>query len=995
MKTVESGSTSGVPALEPGTIVAERYRIDRLLGRGGMAQVFAAYDLELERPLALKFLHQGVDLHPDSRRRFRREVALALRITHPNVIRLFDLEVASGQHFLTMELIAGESLRRTLRRGALPIEEAFEIARQSALGLAAAHEAGVVHRDFKPENVLISTEGRCVVADFGVATEDLIAATSASALVGTSAYMAPEQANGEAATPKADLYALGLVLFEMLAHEVPLLGAGPVATAMRREKERAPSILEARPEVPAAIEELLASLLERDPQARPASASYVAEQLAPFARPLAPRPPPADDEDDADRLDSSERDTSALDSNPNPSATRKDKRSATPRPRTPQPGTPQARATAKKPSGETKTSWRTLLWVVIVAALLGVAQGVAMVWLSPSKAKLPPLQSQSLLAIDKSTSTPLPPSLAFLASSIGSVAYRALAAQLPGRVVLTSSNASPAVPVLAIALRSVDGRFVASYALAGRPPVEGQSTRVASAFDEAAKAFVAATFPQGILPSEEEEQQRKVWLAPSAEAVRTVRRAVVEFSRAHDEEALRLASTVSGPSFLRPLITKVAVLGAVGPMNDELRHEVATALTGAGPATDRALLKGMLAIAETEAVPVPTLQDKNDPLERYNRAWSLAYSGRFDEAYGESEHLGGDAVYGGLGWRQAYDFARYYDDERETDMARQLADHLPEEAWSWVQLAKARLQREELGEARESIARARSLGAEESELLDAEAQLAIATFDLERAARLGRQMLTSSHPTDRLVGHETLFSVEVMRGQFAAARDRMDALEAAFKQEPRVDTPDDALELGQDSFGRGDAKLAERFMLLAQQLAMILKDYEYSVSAQSKLAAFRRATGVIGEPEFLAELARQEKLLRDRGISLQAREYASYAKLIVALGAVGGKRCEALRDESVNKLSNRPLVIIAMAECELQQKAPERAIARLASMFVGHGRRTYPTLVVKRELLLGEALTMLGRTSEARPHLERVVSLWNHAPDKGEVGRAQKLLGGK
>lgn len=976
--------------LEPGTVIAERYRIDRLLGRGGMAQVFAAFDLELDRPLALKFLSQGVELHPDSRRRFRREVALALRITHPNVIRLFDLGVASGQHFLTMELVEGESLRRTLRRGEMPIHEAVEIARQAALGLAAAHEAGVVHRDFKPENVLISTEGRVVVADFGVATEDLIAATSASALVGTSAYMAPEQANAEVATPKADLYALGLVLFEMLAQEVPLLGAGPVATAMRREKETPPSVRLVRPDVPEAIDALILALLEREPAARPLNAAYVAEKLAPFARPLSERPPPSDETDEPEH-DSSERDTSAL-ASPLPDSTAAHARKTT----TPKPK--NAAMQQKSPPPRPKAVRSRLPIAIGLGAVLGVLLALGGALWRRAQVVMAPRDAPTLLVVERVATATLPPEMGFLVDGAAGAGFRALAAILPGRVALAreSANSAPdaiAAPFVTVSLRFAEGKFYAAYRLPGRRPIERSAARVTAAFDDAAKAFVTETFgANGVAPSPDETAHRSSWFAPTPEAVRTVRSALVEFSRIHDDQAIRIADSVKVAGFLRPLIVRAAVLGAIGPMSAELRNEIDDAMRSSGPPIDRELLKGMLAIAETEALPIVAMRDVDDPIERYNRAWTLAYGGRFDEAYGEAERLGRDPVYAGLGWRLAYDFARYYDDERESEMARQLAENLPEEPWPWIELGKARVRREELDGAKLAFARARLVGASEAELLDGEAHLAIASFDLDRAARLGRQLLASALPADRLAGHETLYAVEVLRGQFAAATERMPALEDAFKQALRVDSPDEALELGQDAFARSEDKLAIRFLEVAHRLAQVLKDYEYSVSAETKLLAIRRARDTITEAEFRAQLAAQEKQLRDRGISPNAREYASFSTLIAAYAH---KKCEALRGDAVVKLSNRPIVIVAMAECELQQKAPERALARLSGMFIGHGRRTYPTLVVQRELLLGDALVQLGRTDEAKPHLERVVSLWSHAPDKGEVGRAQKLLAGK
>lgn len=167
-------------------------------------------------------------------------------------------------------------------------------------------------------------------------------------------------------------------------------------------------------------------------------------------------------------------------------------------------------------------------------------------------------------------------------------------------------------------------------------------------------------------------------------------------SRAFTTSRRCASRTASRSRALRPLIVRAAVLGAIGPMSADLRREIDDAMTSNGPPIDRELLKGMLAIAETEARPIVAMRDVDDPIERYNRAWTLAYGGRFDEAYGEAERLGRDPAYGGLGVAIVYHFARYYDDERESEMARQLAENLPEEPWPWIELGKARVRREEL-----------------------------------------------------------------------------------------------------------------------------------------------------------------------------------------------------------------------------------------------------------------------------------------------------------
>ena len=199
----------------PGTMLAGRYRIVGLLGRGGMGEVYRAEDLKLGQAVALKFLPKEVTHRADRLARFHQEVRLARQVSHPNVCRVHDIGEAGGQHFLSMEYIDGEDLASLLRRiGRLPSDKALELARQLCAGLAAAHDRGVLHRDLKPANVLIDGRGRAHLADFGLA--DLTdQRRDAPEIAGTPGYMAPEQLEGREVTTRTDVYALGLVLYEM------------------------------------------------------------------------------------------------------------------------------------------------------------------------------------------------------------------------------------------------------------------------------------------------------------------------------------------------------------------------------------------------------------------------------------------------------------------------------------------------------------------------------------------------------------------------------------------------------------------------------------------------------------------------------------------------------------------------------------------------------------------------------------------------------------
>jgi serine/threonine-protein kinase len=261
-----------------------RYRIERLVGRGATGSVWAAVDEEVGDRVALKLLVAGPD---EAAERFRREVRLARRVTHRNAARIFDLGMADGVLYLTMELVDGDSLERLLQRTApLSVFRAAEIGSQIAHGLAAAHDVGVVHRDIKPANVLVDTTGRIVLTDFGLARAVASDAkvTIGSQMIGTPSYMAPEQVRGQSVGPTTDLYALGAVMYEMLTGRCPFVADGVVATAMAR-LENDPEDPRRHAEIPDAVAELVLACLERLPDRRPGSAARVASALAELAGP--------------------------------------------------------------------------------------------------------------------------------------------------------------------------------------------------------------------------------------------------------------------------------------------------------------------------------------------------------------------------------------------------------------------------------------------------------------------------------------------------------------------------------------------------------------------------------------------------------------------------------------------------------------------------------------------------------------------------------------
>lgn len=270
----------------PGSVLAGRYEVGITLGVGGMGSVHLAIDRELGERVALKVLSRATDARTDVLERFRREVRMARRVAHRNAVRTFDIGEHEGLHFLTMELVEGESLAALLRReGSLPQERLVDFGRQICEGLAAVHEAGIVHRDLKPSNVLVASSGRVVLTDFGVArptTADDTLTQDSRVIVGTPHYMAPEQLTGGPVTAQSDLYALGLVLYEMATGCRPFDRPAIVATASARLRED-PEPLHHHVSVPAWLEHAIMACLEREPGRRPRDAGTVRTLLVPHA----------------------------------------------------------------------------------------------------------------------------------------------------------------------------------------------------------------------------------------------------------------------------------------------------------------------------------------------------------------------------------------------------------------------------------------------------------------------------------------------------------------------------------------------------------------------------------------------------------------------------------------------------------------------------------------------------------------------------------------
>ena len=280
-----SGATDG-GRFVPGEVLAGRYRIVGLLGRGGMGEVYRADDLTLSQAVALKFLPEALLRDKSALQRFHREVRVARQITHPNVCRVYDIGEAEGRHFLSMELIGGEELSSVLKRfGRLPADKATEIARQICAGLHAAHRQGIVHRDLKPANVMIDAEGAARVTDFGLAA--LVEDVPGNEVAGTPAYMSPEQLEGRGLTTKSDIYSLGLVLYELFTGRRAFDAASlPELLRLRQSGTRPSSPTDVVRDLDPLIERAILRCLETEPERRPASALHVAAAL-PGGDPLA------------------------------------------------------------------------------------------------------------------------------------------------------------------------------------------------------------------------------------------------------------------------------------------------------------------------------------------------------------------------------------------------------------------------------------------------------------------------------------------------------------------------------------------------------------------------------------------------------------------------------------------------------------------------------------------------------------------------------------
>lgn len=263
-------------------MIKNRYMIVSRLGEGGMADVYLAIDTLLNREVAIKVLRGELSTDAVSLLRFKREANAASTLNHPNIVEIYDVGEEDGKHFIVMEVVRGKTLKQLIsQRGAMEKEEALAIMKQLIAAISEAHRKNIIHRDIKPQNVLVKDDGTVKITDFGIAlAQDAMQLTQTDAVMGSVHYLAPECARGEAASNQSDVYSLGIVLYELLRGEVPFNGEAPVQIAIKHMREDIPSIREFNPTLPQSLENIILKATAKNKSLRYQSAKDMADDLS-------------------------------------------------------------------------------------------------------------------------------------------------------------------------------------------------------------------------------------------------------------------------------------------------------------------------------------------------------------------------------------------------------------------------------------------------------------------------------------------------------------------------------------------------------------------------------------------------------------------------------------------------------------------------------------------------------------------------------------------
>src|SRR6476646_8691934 len=265
-----------------GSVLSGRYRLDAKLGSGGMSSVYLASDETLDRPVAVKVMHREMSEQEDQLQRFRQEARAVAKLSHPNVVSVIDAGEDGGYPYIVFEYVKGETLKQRIARvGALDVQDAIAYAIEVARGLSVAHARNMVHRDIKPQNVLIDEEGRAKLTDFGISRQlEQDGMTATGRVLGTTDYVAPEQAMGRGVDPRSDIYSLGVVLYEMLVGQVPFSADSQVGVAMKHVNEDLPDVQRRRPDVSAAAAMVVERATTKDPAQRYQGVGEMIDDLA-------------------------------------------------------------------------------------------------------------------------------------------------------------------------------------------------------------------------------------------------------------------------------------------------------------------------------------------------------------------------------------------------------------------------------------------------------------------------------------------------------------------------------------------------------------------------------------------------------------------------------------------------------------------------------------------------------------------------------------------